>query len=579
MSPSPHSSPVARPEKGDAQPEAAGQEPADATLFMRMFGATQLIFVVCFFLFVDYNDDSGLGMGSVNTSYKYYTDVAMMILIGFGFLMTFLAKYAHSSLGYTFMLTAMTIQYSILAQGFFGHLHAGDLFDGDIAKCVETATVSVEADFDACAAVTALDDAAACAAVMGSVDDSVAVCTYHPKIGVEENCVATVHGECVLAAGVDCSVEQTHCTYTTADAANGVEESCAATEHDECTLTAGVDCSIEQTHCTYTAPIDSPKPIIIDVTNLIHALFAAGAVMISFGAVLGRTSPSQLMVMTFFAVTCFHFNEWIGAGELKAIDMGGSMFVHTFGAYFGLACSMMLHRGADSEEVKKDNSSRYDSDVTAMLGTIVLWILWPSFNGALAPTPDSQMRVVINTVLALTSSATFAFMMSHMVDRGRFNMVHIQNATLAGGVAIGSSSDLVVGPGGAIFIGSIAGMLSVVGYHHIQPMLHEKLGLHDTCGVHNLHGLPGLLGGLGGAISCAMASPTVYGADFGDLFSEGRTPETQWPFQVWALLVTLAFAICGGSVCGMLMRMLGNAPAKPFRDDAHWTVEGGLPAP
>jgi len=109
----------------------------------------------------------------------------------------------------------------------------------------------------------------------------------------------------------------------------------------------------------------------------------------------------------------------------------------------------------------------------------------------------------------------------------------------------------------------------------IDPRLQRGVAL----GLHNLHGLPGLLGGLGGAISCAMASPTVYGADFGDLFSEGRTPETQWPFQVWALLVTLSFAICSGSVCGMLMRMLGNAPAKPFRDDAHWTVEGGLPAP
>eukprot|EP01046_Picozoa_sp_COSAG06_P064867 COSAG06_NODE_15686_length_1052_cov_10.818419_1_plen_84_part_10 len=84
MSPSPHSSPVARPEKGSVQPEAAAeqQEPADKMLFVRMFGATQLIFVVCFFLFVDYNDDSGLDMGSVNTSYKYYTDVAMMIFIG-----------------------------------------------------------------------------------------------------------------------------------------------------------------------------------------------------------------------------------------------------------------------------------------------------------------------------------------------------------------------------------------------------------------------------------------------------------------------------------------------------------------
>ena len=567
-------SPVAQGEKG----VPADEQPADASLFMRIFGITQLIFVICFFLFVDYGDADG-GIGSVNTSYAFYSDVAMMIFIGFGFLMTFLAKYAHSSLGYTFMMTAVTIQFSILAQGFFHHLHVGDLFDGDVAKCVETAVVSVQADFDACAAVTALDDPAACTAVMGSVDNSIAVCTYYPKIGVEESCVATVHDDCVLVPGVDCSVAQPHCAYTAADAANNVDEACAAIPSDECVLIAGVDCSIDQPHCTYTAPVDSPAPIIIDVSNLIHALFASGAVMISFGAVLGRTSPSQLMIMTFFAVSCFHFNEWIGAGELKAIDMGGSMFVHTFGSYFGLACSLMLHRGADSDEVKKDNTSRYDSNVTAMLGTVVLWILWPSFNAALAPTADSQMRVVINTVLALTSSTTFAFMMSHMAGRGKFNMVHIQNATLAGGVAIGSSSDLVVGPGGAIFIGALAGMLSVYGYHHISPMLHEKLGLHDTCGVHNLHGLPGLLGALCGAFTCAMATENIYGVEFSELFSEGRTPETQWPYQVYALLVTLAFAICGGTVSGMVMRMMANGPAKPFRDDSHWTVEAGLPAP
>jgi len=562
-----------------AEAQGAPDAPADANLFMRIFGVAQLVFIICYFLFVDYNDAGGLDIGSVDTSYAFYSDVAMMIFIGFGFLMTFLAKYAHSALGYTFMMTAVTIQFSLLAQGFFHHLHAGDLFDGDVAKCVETAAVSVQADFDACAAVTDLDDSTACAAAMGSVDNSVAVCTYHPKIGVEESCVATAQEQCVLVVGVDCSVAQPHCTYTAADATNNIDEACTTTEQEECVLTPGEDCSVDQPHCTYTAPVDSPAPVIIDVTNLIHALFASGAVMISFGAVLGRTSPSQLMVMTFFAVICFHCNEWLGAGELKAIDMGGSMFVHTFGAYFGLACSLMLHRGSDSEEAKKDNASRYDSDVTAMLGTVVLWILWPSFNGALAPTPDSQMRVVINTVLALTSSTTFAFMMSHVVGRGRFNMVHIQNATLAGGVAIGSSSDLVVGPGGAIFIGALAGMLSVYGFHHISPMLHEKLGLHDTCGVHNLHGLPGLLGALCGAITCAMASPTVYGSEFSELFSEGRTPDTQWPYQIWALLVTLTFAICGGTVCGKVMQMMANAPSKPFRDDSHWSVEAGLPAP
>ena len=247
--------------------------------------------------------------------------------------------------------------------------------------------------------------------------------------------------------------------------------------------------------------------------------------------------------------------------------------------YFGLAASLMLSRGAaDTQQDKQLNTSSHSSDITAMLGTIVLWVLWPSFNGALAPTADSQMRVVINTVLSLTTSCTLAFIMSHWVGKGRFNMVHIQNATLAGGVAIGSSSDLVVGPGGAVLVGSIAGTLSVTGYHYLQPWLQDKLGLHDVCGVHNLHGLPGLLGGLTGAISAAMASEQVYGTSFEVLFSEGRTPETQWPYQIWALLLTLTFSIVGGALCGTMMRMLPGV-GKRYRDDSHWTVEAGLPAP
>ena len=120
--------------------------------------------------------------------------------------------------------------------------------------------------------------------------------------------------------------------------------------------------------------------------------------------------------------------------------------MHTFGAYFGLAVSMGLgiptkKNQQEREKANELNTSRYDSDITAMLGTLVLWILWPSFNGALAPTPAAQMRVVLNTVLSLASSCVWAFLVSYLVEKSKFDMVHIQNATLAGGIAIGHAAD------------------------------------------------------------------------------------------------------------------------------------------
>lgn len=47
-------------------------------------------------------------------------------------------------------------------------------------------------------------------------------------------------------------------------------------------------------------------------------------------------------------------------------------------------------------------------------------------------------------------------------------MEDIQNATLAGGVAVGSSSDLVIGPWGSILIGIVSGFVSVIGFIKVK---------------------------------------------------------------------------------------------------------------
>ena len=94
--------------------------------------------------------------------------------------------------------------------------------------------------------------------------------------------------------------------------------------------------------------------------------FAAAAVLITFGSLLGRTSPSQLFAITFCEVIFYSLNEALNVYVFKAADIGGSMLIHTFGAYFGLSCSAWLYRRTAIKHPR--NKSVYHSDIFAMIG-------------------------------------------------------------------------------------------------------------------------------------------------------------------------------------------------------------------
>jgi ammonia channel protein AmtB len=55
-------------------------------------------------------------------------------------------------------------------------------------------------------------------------------------------------------------------------------------------------------------------------------------------------------------------------------------------------------------------------------------------------------------------------------------------------------------PAGALAIGTFAGLVSVAGYVYLTPLLQRHIGLLDTCGIHNLHGMPGVIGAVASAI-------------------------------------------------------------------------------
>ena len=87
---------------------------------------------------------------------------------------------------------------------------------------------------------------------------------------------------------------------------------------------------------------DKLQKIELTLESLIIGDFGAGAAMITLGAVLGKANLQQLLVLVFLEMIFWAINESIGVGILKATDMGGSMFVHAFGAYFGVAASFFF---------------------------------------------------------------------------------------------------------------------------------------------------------------------------------------------------------------------------------------------
>jgi len=305
--------------------------------------------------------------------------------------------------------------------------------------------------------------------------------------------------------------------------------------------------------------------------SLVDADLGTAAILISMGAVLGRTNPSQLLFMALIEVPLYAINFYIVIHYLKITDVGGSITIHVFGCYFGLAVSAMLGKPKDTI----NNKSMYHSDLFSMIGTLFLWLYWPSFNAYYAYTPDSQVsghaglirggdrtRAYVNTILSLCAATMSTFAFSKWIKKGKLEMVHIQNATLAGGVVMGACADLYTHPAGAVGIGFTAGALSTFGFCFLQDFL-MKLGLYDTCGINNLHGMPGILG-------CIASAITV--GSYSDKTRFGRNMHFQASYQIAGLCVTLGIAILGGLVTGGFMKFVFPSPQSPYTDTDNFIV-------
>jgi ammonium transporter Rh len=284
----------------------------------------------------------------------------------------------------------------------------------------------------------------------------------------------------------------------------------------------------------------------LDIDRLILAEFSAAGLLICAGAVLGRLKLFQYMLLAVLFVPCYSLNEWIlldgGMGLIKHggfVDTGGSIVIHAFGALFGLGATMAL---TSKKEFETPIEADATSDRFSLLGSMVLWIFWPSFCAALVE-PAAILGTVTNVVLALCGSTIATYFVS-LALRKKISVADIANATLAGGVAIGSTCDRTI-PAVAFAVGICAGAISTFGFAVIQNKLQNKIKKTDTCGVLHLHGLPGLFGGL-------VALFVVKGIDAGA--------------QLTGIGITIVLALLTGLITGKLLSFTGRC-TRPYDDD------------
>ncbi|EGC38236.1 hypothetical protein DICPUDRAFT_96981 [Dictyostelium purpureum] len=426
----------------------------ESVIFMMILFGFQIFMIVLLSVWVDYKSDhdyleegegtsgypGGAAQEDVDNIYGYFRDINIMIFFGFGFLMTFLRRYGYSALGYTFLISAMVAQWSVLLYGFF------ETFNN---------------------------------------------------------------------------------------------------------------------------------------FSLLQGLFCAGSVMISYGAILGRVTPLQMLVMGIFEPIFYFLNMFIGDMVLKAIDVGGGMYIHLFGAVFGLTVAWFLtdKKSKDCD----DNSPSYSGDYFAMAGALFLWMMWPSFNAAIAPEGLPQFRAIANTFLSLTGSTIATFIITRLFGHQghKIDMVHVQNSALAGGVVQGCIAHLNINPGAAVGMGFIAGTISVIGYVFLTPFLQRKFNIQDTCGINNLHCMPGFIGSVAAIIAAerGIRNKDLYGAaEYDAIFKVG---DSQARHNAAATFISIGIGIAGGLFVGMLLKLLkkvgGLKPKEYYQDSAFWHVPVDYP--
>ncbi len=276
----------------------------------------------------------------------------------------------------------------------------------------------------------------------------------------------------------------------------------------------------------------------IDPMVLIKSDFCALSMIIAISATMGKANDFQALGITILGVGLYALNEVICLSKVatNAVDFGGSMIVHTFGAFYGIGVTLLLRYNNKSLS-KPVLPNSFEHQITSLIGTIFIWCYWPSYNSSLVVSETTTFKGILNTYFALIASVVFAFATSKLViGSGKFSMYHVFHASLSGGVIMAASAVFVKDGYASYLVGSLIGILSTLYIHFVLPKL-QAAGMLAIAPQLSLHAIPGLLGGFLSAI---------WVKSYTDLKAGN---------QVAATFISMGIGLFGGVIVGLIVRV------------------------
>tara|TARA_B100000902_G_scaffold5250_1_gene6758 strand:+ start:5297 stop:6583 length:1287 start_codon:yes stop_codon:yes gene_type:complete len=265
----------------------------------------------------------------------------------------------------------------------------------------------------------------------------------------------------------------------------------------------------------------------------------AFAERVKFGAIC----IFSILWFTFVYLPACHM-IWGGGflGNAGVIDFAGGLVVHTTCGVGALVAAMMLGNRKGFPEVPMPPHNR----TMVMIGASMLWVGWFGFNAGSAVAADSSaaMAMLVTHISAAVGALTW--MSIEWIKQGKATIIGIATGMVAGLATITPAAG-TVGPGGALLIGLMAGLVCFYATQAIKGFFN----IDDSLDVFPVHGVGGILGIV---MLSFVGSPDGFLGSGASGIAEGG-PIAQLKIQLLGVLVIAAWTALATYIIIKLIKM------------------------